>query len=269
MTESNSMKNIIGLGMICNFILEPKRKNPWDYKSAVINLREYLVACSLKNTLGQLQSIEVIVNGFGSLDMQISPDNCEKLHNQIKIIVKSIQDEAEFNTTIILNADSVTDQIRGLPDKVNLEDNQKAMFSDMVRCVETGLNRPAIVMAWNLCYDFIRTWICKSNDRKDEFNRILTSKNVTHSITKIDDFFEHSRTRNESFVLGVCNDSQESLKGFDENLHGKLKVLLNERNKYAHANFRNASTAKAITYIEDIYNIMTERPFGDMKKDAK
>ncbi len=62
-------------------------------------------------------------------------------------------------------------------------------------------------------------------------------------------------------VLTHCWKAGGGLAGFTEKTHRTLVHLLDERNAYAHANFRSATFAKAIAYCEKVVDVLTEAPF--------
>ena len=141
---------------------------------------------------------------------------------------------------------------------VSLEDYQKAMFSDMIDCIHVGLSRQAIVTAWMLGYDIIRRWVFSDQHRLDSFNAWLTpnTKKVT-VVTDYEDFF----ALNEAFVLTACWKASDALDVFTSKIHRSLEHLLDERNAFAHSNFRKSSDTKAEAFIERLFDVICEKPF--------
>lgn len=144
---------------------------------------------------------------------------------------------------------------------VILEDYQKAMFEDMTACIKVGLSRQAIVTAWMLGYDIIRRWVFSDKDRLKAFNTLLTNNKSYTEIVNYEDFF----ALNESFFLTVCLKASDALKVFTSKTHRKLENLLDDRNVFAHANFRQCTDTKAESFIERLFDEICEQPFIGQK----
>lgn len=158
------MNHTIEIGIHINLLSDSEEMRMGDYYSHMNSLKCYLEFCSLPVSLESVSKKVEEIRGFQRGDNTVEPDHVSGLNHSFRTLVNGIMSKAEKKSMIILDTDSITEQIRELPTKVILEENQKAMFYDMIHCVETGLYRPAIVMAWNLCYDFIRSWICKNGN---------------------------------------------------------------------------------------------------------
>jgi hypothetical protein len=86
-------------------------------------------------------------------------DDAEAVSSVIGQIVDSVLGEAEDRFTCILNRTAVSDRIRQLHERLPLNETQLLLRNEVIRCMESGAYRSAIVMGWNLAYDFIRTWM--------------------------------------------------------------------------------------------------------------
>lgn len=146
--------------------------------------------------------------------------------------------------------------------QITLEPHQEALRADTEMCLRARLYRPAIVSAWNLCYDLIRWWIHSDIQRLADFNAILHLRTQNHrkgsrTIVRYDDFFQES----EAFVLEICRDATGSLSTFTEKTHRTLQRLLDDRNSFAHANFDEATESEAKSYIDRVIRIIGNSPF--------
>lgn len=50
------------------------------------------------------------------------------------------------------------------------------------------------------------------------------------------------------------------MRGFDDKIERSLTTLPDERNAYAHSNFRTAAAGKAQAYIEKLIDIYDDKP---------
>jgi hypothetical protein len=124
----------------------------------------------------------------------------------------------------------------------------------MHNCLEVGAFRSAIVMGWNLVYDFVRQWIY--DHKLTEFNQAMLSR---HSkvvpIVEYSDFFRS--TLSEFQVLDLCNP----VAIIGGKVTDALKALLRERNDYAHPNFHDPSMYQANYFIEQCLKAVNGSPF--------
>lgn len=63
-------------------------------------------------------------------------------------------------------------------------------------------------------------------------------------------------------MLDTCKNAQRELSGFNENTHHALVALLNDRNRFAHANFSEATPNRAAAYVEKMVETVTGPPFA-------
>jgi hypothetical protein len=143
-----------------------------------------------------------------------------------------------------------------------LEPHQEALRADTEMCLRARLYRPAILSAWNLCYDLIRWWVHSDAQRLADFNTLLQQRTANHrrgsrSINRYDEFFSES----EAFVLEVCRDAPGALSTFTDKTHRMLQRLLDDRNAFAHANFDEATQTEAKSYIDRVIRVLCNAPF--------
>jgi hypothetical protein len=124
------------------------------------------------------------------------------------------------------------------------------------------LYRPAIISAWNLCYDLMRWWLFSNAQRLTDFSTLLSQRTANHrrgsrTIQRYDDFFVES----EAFVLEVCRDAAGTLAVFTDKTHRTLQRLLDDRNAFAHANFEEATETEAKSYADRVIRVICNAPF--------
>lgn len=128
-----------------------------------------------------------------------------------------------------------------------ITDTQEANFLDeTLKCLKTAAPRAAIVMAWNLAYHHLRSWILARH--LPAFNTELTSRyrskmKTFDPVTCHDDFPD-----GEWFVLDLCRAA-----GFlDSHRFGILEGALKKRNRYAHPSPVKASGPEATGYVAEL-----------------
>jgi hypothetical protein len=134
-----------------------------------------------------------------------------------------------------------------------LEPHQKALQRDAITCLKAHLARPAIVMAWALGYDIVRWWVHSDGPRLAAFN----AQYKPSTIDKYEDLFDVG----ERTFLDTCKNARNALKDFNENTHHALVHSLNERNRFAHANFSEATVNRANAFVEKVVETVTGPPF--------
>jgi hypothetical protein len=148
----------------------------------------------------------------------------------------------------------VSQQLAELVAKIT--DSQEASFlEETIRCQRVDANRAAIVMAWNLAFHHVRTWILSKH--LTAFNAELTSryrmKTKTHdAVSGHDDFPD-----GEWFVLEVCRAA-----GFlDSHRFGILEGALKKRNRYAHPSPAKASGPEATGHVAELLKNVLLDPY--------
>ena len=171
----------------------------------------------------------------------------------------------ETNERNFIESDSqIPSKIVSLDNEIGrpLEPHQEALRADTEMCLRAKLYRPAIVSAWNLCYDLIRWWVHSDAQRLADFNALLHQRTANHRrgsrwVNQYEEFFSES----EAFVLEVCRDAAGSLATFTDKTHRTLLRRLDDRNVYAHANFNEATETEAKSYVDRIIRVLSNAPF--------
>jgi hypothetical protein len=148
----------------------------------------------------------------------------------------------------------VSSELKTLSSRVT--DAQEATFlEETVRCLEVSANRAAIVMAWNLAFYHLRTWILTHH--LAAFSGELTSRYRTKTkfydpVTNHDDFPD-----GEWFVLEICRAA-----GFlDNHRFGILEGALKKRNRYAHPSPAKVSGPEATGYVAELLKNVLLDPY--------
>jgi len=199
----------------------------------------------------------------------------EKLDGDFQGAVKFSRNETQFkaiasslDAVMMGEADSKSLILTDVkpPDEIsqfaNLARHQEALRGDLVTCLKAHLARPAIVMAWALGYDLIRSWVFnETTHRLPAFNSQLASnprRGEPVAVNDYHDFFRIGETR----FLEICRDSQHaSLQRFTDRTFRDLQGLLDQRNEFAHANYSSANEHEANVYVVRMVRIVTNPPF--------
>jgi hypothetical protein len=225
-----------------------------------VTMRDSFVAllkrCGFQATSAASQSIA---------QLQILQDSLGRVHGPLGQEIKSmftaiyhtLYHEAQRTAVILTNVEPPPE----LLDLKNLEKHQEALRQDLIVCLKAHLARPAIVTAWALGYDILRTWVYDDQPRRASFNTQLANpprKGEPAAIVDYHDFF----TLGEVRFLEICRDSQDmTLKDFTAKTFRTLQALLDQRNDFAHANYSQANEHEANAYVVRLLRVVTRPPF--------
>ena len=179
----------------------------------------------------------------------------------MQTIRQTLEGEAIQQKTIVLDLEGVSSRLRSMPTELTLTPAQFNLLQETTLDIECGAYRSAVVMAWNMAYDYIRQWLF--DDRLSVFNAHLTTNYLDKSnnpvyekIADYADFFKRDAP-GEKIVL-------KSMRGaniFGEVIYDNLSQYLRLRNDYAHSNTKDLSRTQANAYIENLLGIIVEPPF--------
>lgn len=140
-------------------------------------------------------------------------------------------------------------------------ESQEKLREETIVCIERGAFRAAIVMGWNLAYDYIRQWMF--DNHLVQFNSCLLSgylkKKGDSQFTEIkeyEDFFTGKPS--EYVVIDTC----EAANLWGAKLSRKLHYYLNRRNDFAHPSGLAPSREQANEYIKNLLDLLSDRPFN-------
>jgi hypothetical protein len=132
---------------------------------------------------------------------------------------------------------------------------QTYLYSEAVKCLETGAYRSAVVMGWNLIYDRLRNWVFTDAARLGSFNTELAKilnragSAMYNPIVNYEDFYEGP---NEAKCIDLLKDARIA----GEKDHGKLRTYLRRRNEYAHASDKQPTASQANGLLEDLLDTL-------------
>ncbi len=245
-------KELISLGINLLTIEIPKRPSLSEYR---LHAHDLVNRLRLGGFTHSLSLAEVLLKEVEKYDADPLRGQGMFLNHETEFrttasaIDRVMVSEAAAKTLILTDA-KPPDAVAQLTD---LEDHQQALFDDMVTCFKAHLARPAIVMAWALGYDIVRWWVHSEPARLAAFN----AQYKNGPIVEYSDFFGIG----EKLFLDTCKNAQTALSGFNEKTHSALFHLLIDRNRFAHANFSEATPNRAAAYVEKMVETVTGPPF--------
>lgn len=174
--------------------------------------------------------------------------------------------EYGFKEIIFAEDDAVLNELRHLVNRLK-DPEQRIISSEALRCAQCGAFRAAMVMTWNLTFEFLRRWIfLGKRKRLAAFNAELTARNRTANtrhdpIIAFEDFHHH----NEAFILEVAY----SAKLYKKQQNQILTHSLTERNHFAHPTARGATKAGAMGYVDTLLrNVLLHPRFAMRRKQS-
>lgn len=263
---SNSLQTaveFIQLGEVLHALQNPQVYRPDLYAKEVGNFFTLLERARMESTRRMASSLSGIVippDRSGLISQVASLELASRVHP----IATRLYEEAAAHSLIETDRD-VNPILGSLNDrlKVPLQSYQEAMRADTERCLKAKLYRPAIVSAWNLCYDIVRSWIYNDPTRLADFNSLMVQRTARHkkgsrTVGRYEDFFLES----DAFVLEICRDASGALASFGGTTYETLHRLLDDRNAFAHANFNDATPSESKSYVDKVIRAITSPPFN-------
>ncbi len=142
---------------------------------------------------------------------------------------------------------AVTTILSSLPAKLPSV-TERDFLDETLRCYRVRAFRAAIIMAWNLAFDHLRTWLLADSDRLNTFNRGVATKYPKRSltITRLEDFedLKEFEVVEALKVSGLVSD----------NIVGVLREKLGRRNRVAHPSVLEVTQHNADDAITDLVN---------------
>lgn len=188
---------------------------------------------------------------------EVSADANRMIAQAADHLRSTIYSESQKWQTIILNQSAVSAKLRSLEARLKFDD-QKALLADTIRCLECGAPRAAIVMGWNLTYEYLRRFVFDDKDgRLKTFNKLLEKRkrNKTDNYEPISEY-EQLQDLGERFVIDLLFEAALLSK----RSHQTLIHALNRRNHFAHPNMAKASDESAAGFIDDLIANVFDNP---------
>lgn len=176
-------------------------------------------------------------------------------------VAQAIAEESNSIRLLPLDTSGVSNRLRGLPLDLQLTAIQLTLHVETVRCLECGAYRAAMVMAWNLAFDYLRQWIFDLHLQRfsDALVSSYTKKNGSPIYQPIDSYecFFRKDAPSERVILDVAKDL--NLTGGE--MYDHLCQYLRFRNNFAHPTLKSVSREQANAAIEHLIDIMKEPIF--------
>lgn len=260
--------NFVAIGKILQSLSREIERNNKAISVSIEKLEILLEREKLSNSMAALQQLSIVKK---QIDLQISKQSgfadtipSENVSNAIisaaKALAFVVNRECREVDVVVCKNDDFPESFNTFFDERNLPEYQLALFHDVSKCLKVGASRPAIVLSWNLCFDFIRSWIYADESRLGSFNKILQERNQKiKEVIEYDDFFQIG----ERFTLDCCHSASGAMNDFTSKIHSQLVSLLDRRNAFAHVNYRKANQQKAISYLDEALDVISEYPFKE------
>jgi hypothetical protein len=250
----------VQIGMLFNYVLNPLRADALSYRDRIDKLIARLELCDLPVTRNVCTPLQAPIT-YNDQTKQIDPIVAQRLDFAVDIVRKALDKETFERKTIVLDQQGVSSALRELPSKIQLTEVQAGLLEETIVNVECGAFRSAIVMSWNLAFDYIRNWMF--NNHLQSFNTHLTKshvdKNGDPKFALIAD--EADFERGDAPGEGVVLSSMYGAKIIGGAIYDHLKQYLRIRNDYAHANTRPLTRDQANAYAENLIGLISQRPF--------
>jgi hypothetical protein len=250
-SSSHSASDFVMLGECLQALRNPQVCRPNLYTGEVGKFFTLLERTSLASTRRLAESLAGLYVPADQTGL-ISHVAGLELNSRVHPIATRLYEEANEKMYIETDA-QIPASVIALSQQLErtLQPHQEALRSDTETCLRARLYRPAIVSAWNLCFDLVRWWLYSNAQSMSDFNARLQQRTANHRkgprmISRYEDFFAES----EAFVLEVCRDAGGVLSNFTEKTYRTLQHLLDDRNSFAHANFHDATEAEAKSYVD-------------------
>ncbi|HLN28601.1 MAG TPA: hypothetical protein VK395_12735 [Gemmataceae bacterium] len=190
----------------------------------------------------------------------LNPGSVTHISAAMRSAVNVMYNQAAAMKTVVLKESEASAKLRDLPKHRGLTTSQQHLWEETLRCFETGANRAAAVMGWNLAYDCMRRWIF---DNVLDFNTRLTTRYPSLApLTKYEDFFLKDAPDESELlkVAGFAPPGQKPIIGGE--IYDHLIAYLRQRNKYAHASGVIPSAEQVAGYIDHLIDIISTAPFA-------
>jgi hypothetical protein len=252
--EEVPASNLINLGRNIVVLKNPSIWGGKPYREAINEFVDLSNACGFYALSDAGTHLKDVVFYVDAATDAILPGSKEPLQFNAGTLDAMLKKVGQRTTIRIIDAQPLA-ELADLASKLgrSLEDHQEALRSDTITCLRLKLARPAIVTAWALGFDLIRSWVYNDPQRLQDFNTQLK----TVSIIDYHDFFLLGDQR----VLETCRDAGGALSAFTSKIFRKLHSMLDDRNNFAHANYDGATAEEAIVYVQRLVRIVTSRPF--------
>lgn len=135
-----------------------------------------------------------------------------------------------------------------LPAKIPNE-SERLYLEETLTCYRHHAFRATIVMAWNLAYSHLLSWILADATRLALFNQGIAKRNPKKAHVSVNDR-SHFEDLKEDEVIDIAGN----LSGITGNMKKTLKEKLGRRNTYAHPSTMEISKPQVDDMVTDLVN---------------
>ncbi len=213
--KSQSLSIIARIGELFEHLSNKPREAKY-VEEAIDELLDAIDKVSFPSTAGTAQQLRTFqADALRRYQPTGSLENAHQIElaSIARTALKAFHHEAQQMNAVILNPSAVADSLRNLPDRLSfLTESQTHLRAEVIRCLETGAYRSAIVMTWNFAYDYIRHWTFSNH--LAAFNQTLTTKYTTtrggtqqpvyNAVSQYTDFWEAKPALGERIFLDTC-----------------------------------------------------------------
>jgi hypothetical protein len=192
----------------------------------------------------------------GKLPRPLEPETIRELRGAVFAVFEVLNAETMEQHIAILDRSSVSELLRTTEHRLK-HPVMKIIAQEAIKNLESEATRSALVMAWNLTYEYIRQWIYVDSIRRGAFNAALVKRvkkgaTIYSALTEYEDMYDLG----EHFVLTVGNEAvlADGKKLLPDRKYNELIQELAHRNNFAHPNAREASVVFVKGYVEGLIN---------------
>jgi hypothetical protein len=245
-----NMLDIVEAGKTFTLLARSTPNDGRHYQRRFERLRRCLKASGLDFTYEALENVKDYAK-----DGTLSNEVCRQIKQRLIGVDNGFLKEAAKKEVLPVVEGTFTHKLVEFAQR-RLTDPQKMLVGEVEKCLQVGAFRSAVVMGWNLVYDYVRQWVF--DNKLKEFNSELTSLPKSPSpIVAYSDFFRHDVTRQERKLLDLCRPNTILGGRVTESLIRHL----DDRNDYAHANFLDPTVHQTNCFIENCLKVLNGPPF--------
>lgn len=246
------MISIYDVGKLFTLLYRSHKDDGRHFQRRYGLLRQRMHECGLNRSLNAI----TILQGYGTSHQKLTINELKGIAKHCQGMDIPLQDEVKEREVLLLPQGKVTSRLaffRKLP--VLLYD-QSSLIDEVETCIHSGSYRSAIVVTWNITYDYIRQWVFKRKRKKGQLNTALAAKGKPRLVNYSDFFKPVKKAPSEREFLEICAGPILGTRVTDP-----LKLLLNDRNEYAHATFQDPTLNEANHFVERCVKVLNTTPF--------
>ena len=258
-------RTLIKLGEWHEYLRTTRFMSLKNAKKGISELLKELEASKMKNSRVAARALGSLTLFYNRRTGYLTPTSARDIRKIWLAVEESLNSEASKIKIVYKNPQTVNSKIRYIGRRIVLNDIQKSLLKETIYCLETKANRAAIVLGWNFAFDYMRNWVY--NNKLGSFNIMLrkvyrtkpsssgSTQPLHKTIKEYSDFYSGSPSER------VTIDTFFHCKLINGKLRDKLREHLRTRNNYAHATQLDPTTEQANSFVSDLCDIISSRPF--------